>query len=224
MKILIIEDEENLAKLLKKGLEGHGYAVDFLTNGEEGLKRIEYNFKDYDLFIIDWMLPKISGLGICKAIRERGINTPVIALTAKADTESKIEMLDAGADDYITKPFEFGELEARIRALVRRPATTLPTELRVREITLNPNSRRVTHGDREITLTLKEFRLLEYLMRHAGDVVKRIDLNDNIWDFDFDSFSNVIDVYMNRLRDKLDHDRSDNLIETVIGIGYKMNK
>lgn len=223
MKILIIEDEEDLAKLLKKGLEGEGYAADYLTDGESGLKRVLFHNKDYDLIILDLMLPKMSGYEVCKKIREMEITTPIIILTAKSDTETKISLLDIGADDFVVKPFEFGELSARIRALVRRPSVSLPTELKVRGITLNPNTRRVLMDNKEIPLTLKEFRLLEYLMRHPDEVVKRVDMVDNIWDFDSNSFSNIIDVYINRLRDKFDKNRDENVIETIIGVGYKLN-
>jgi two-component system copper resistance phosphate regulon response regulator CusR len=223
MKILIIEDEESLAQLLKRGLETQGYAVDYLTDGEAGQKRIEYHHKDYDLIILDLMLPKKSGNEICKSVREMGVTTPIIILTAKSDTFSKISMLDIGADDYMVKPFEFSELSARIRALVRRPKVILPTELKVGDITLNQNTRKVFKGNKIVILTLKEFRLLEYLMRRANEVVKRVDLIDNIWDFDYDSFSNIIDVYINRLRDKMDKDRKAKLIETIIGVGYRLN-
>jgi DNA-binding response OmpR family regulator len=222
MKILIIEDEESLAQLLKRGLEAQGYAADYLTDGESGQKRIELHNKDYNLIILDLMLPKISGSEVCKNIRSMGISTPVIVLTAKADTVSKISLLDMGADDYMVKPFEFSELTARIRALVRRPEVSLPSELKVRDIVLNPNTRKVFMDDKEIILTLKEFRLLEYLMRHPDEVVKRVDLVDNIWDFDYNSFSNVIDVYINRLRDKIDKGRDKKLIETVLGVGYRL--
>ncbi len=223
MKILIIEDEEILAKLLKKGLENQGYAVDYLTDGEAGQTRIEYHYQDYDLIVLDLMLPKRTGFEVCKNVRAKGIDTPILALTAKADVQSKISLLDTGADDYMTKPFEFSELSARIRALIRRPKVSLPIELKVRDIILNPNTRKVTVADREIILTLKEFRLLEYLMRHMDEVVKRVDLIDNIWDFDYNSFSNIIDVYINRLRNKIDKGRNKKMIETIIGVGYRLN-
>lgn len=223
MKVLIIEDEENLASLLKKGLEMEGYSADYLTDGESGQKRIIYHHNDYDLVVLDLMLPNVSGKEICENIRELGINIPIIILTAKSETESKISLLDVGADDYMVKPFEFSELAARIRALVRRPKETIPIELKIKDILLNQNSRKAWVGDEEVKLTFKEYQLLEYLMRKAGETVKRIDLIDNIWDFNFDSFSNIIDVYINRLRDKLDKDRKKNLIETIIGVGYRLN-
>lgn len=222
MRILIIEDEISLAQLLKRGLEAEGYAVDYLHDGEAGQKRIEYNQNDYDLIIMDLMLPKVPGFEICKNIRKKGINIPIIVLTAKTDLQSKISLLDVGADDYIMKPFEFSELSARIRALIRRPKVVLPEELKVRDLVLNSNKQKVERNGKEIRLTLKEFRLLEYLMRRPNEVVRRVDLTDNIWDFDYDSFSNIIDVYINRLRDKVDKGRGQKLIETIRGVGYRI--
>jgi two-component system copper resistance phosphate regulon response regulator CusR len=223
MKVLIIEDEESLANLLKKGLEMEGYSADYLTDGESGQKRIIYHHNDYDLVILDLMLPKMSGQEVCESVRELGINIPIIILTAKSETQDKISLLDIGADDYMVKPFEFSELTARIRALIRRPKETIPVELKIKDIVINQNSRKVTNNGKEVKLTLKEYQLLEYLMRRANETVKRVDLIDNLWDFNFDSFSNIIDVYINRLRDKLDKDRKKNLIETVIGVGYRLN-
>lgn len=223
MKVLIIEDEESLAGLLKKGLEMEGYAADYLTDGEAGLKRIIYHHNDYDLIILDLMLPKLSGKEVCENVRELGINTPIIILTAKSNVSDKISLLDLGADDYMVKPFEFSELTARIRALVRRPKEAIPIELKVGDMVLNQNTRQVSQAGNKIDLTLKEYRLLEYLMKKSNEIVKRVDLIDNIWDFNFSSFSNIIDVYINRLRDKLDKDRKKNLIETIIGVGYRFN-
>jgi len=223
MRILIIEDEISLAQLLKKGLEGEGYAVDYLTDGQSGLKRIELNYQDYDLLILDLMLPKMSGTEVCKAIRQMDIKIPIIILTAKSEVLSRVSLLDMGADDYMTKPFEFSELAARIRALTRRPKASLPNVLMVNGVSLDSNTRKVYLDGKEVILTLKEFRLLEYLMRRPNETIKRIDLLDNIWDFDFDSLSNIIDVYINRLRDKLDKNRKKKLIETIIGVGYRLN-
>lgn len=222
MKILIIEDEENLAKLLKRGLESEGYAVDHLADGESGQRRIEAGHKDYDLIILDLMLPKKSGFDVCKEVRAQKISTPILILTAKGEIESKVLLLDTGADDYMLKPFELTELLARIRALTRRPKVSLPVELRVGDLTLIPNSKKVFRNNKEIELTLKEFRLLEYLMRRPNQVVQRVDLTDNIWDFSYDSLSNIIDVYINRLRNKIDKGRKRKTIETIRGIGYKL--
>lgn len=222
MRVLIIEDEEILAKLIKKSLESEGYAVDHISDGISGQSRIESSHKDYDLIIIDLMLPRKSGSEVCFEIRKMGISTPILILTAKVGVESKVSLLDTGADDYMQKPFELSELFARIRALTRRPSIILPNELTVGNLTLSTTTKQVFKNNKEIILTLKEFRLLEYLMRHPNKVVERVDLSDNIWDFDFDSLSNIIDVYINRLRDKLDKDRKKNLIETVRGVGYKL--
>jgi len=222
MKTLIIEDEENLAKLLKRGLESEGYAVDHLADGESGQRRIEAGHKDYDLIILDLMLPKKSGYDVCKEVRAQKISTPILILTAKCEIESKVLLLDTGADDYMLKPFELSELLARIRALTRRPKVTLPVELRVGDLTLIPNTKKVFRNNKEIDLTLKEFRLLEYLMRRPNQVVQRVDLTDNIWDFSYDSLSNIIDVYINRLRNKIDKGRKRKSIETIRGIGYKL--
>lgn len=222
MRILIIEDEENLAKHIKKALESEGYAVDYLMDGESGEERIKAYYKDYDLIILDLMLPKRSGSDVCRNIRVIGISIPILILTAKGGSESKVALLDVGADDYMQKPFELTELFARIRALTRRPKVSLPVELKAGDLTLSPSTKKVFKNNKEISLTLKEFRLLEYLMRRPNKVVERVDLADNIWDFDCDSLSNIIDVYINRLRGKLDNGKRKKLIETVRGVGYKL--
>lgn len=222
MRLLIIEDEENLAKLIKRSLESEGYAVDYLMDGESGQSRIESSHKDYDLIILDLMLPKRTGSEVCQNIRKIGISTPVLILTAKGDAESKVSLLDVGADDYMQKPFILSELFARIRALTRRPKVALPVELKVGDITLSPNTKKVFKKNKEIELTLKEFRLLEYLMRRPNQVIQRTDLSDNIWDFDYDSFSNIIDVYINRLRNKIESGKNKKMIQTIRGVGYKL--
>lgn len=222
MRILIIEDQENLAKLLKKGFEKEGYAADYVLDGESGQKRIEIHNKDYDVIVLDLMLPKRSGLEVCKNVRAFGVTTPVIVLTAKDSEEDKVSLLDAGADDYIVKPFSFRELLARVRALTRRPETSLPTELRVGELVLRPAVKTVFLRDKELKLTLTEFRLLEYLMRNPDRVLEREAITTNIWDFDFDSFSNIVDVYINRLRKKIDVGRKNGMLKTVRGVGYKI--
>lgn len=222
MRILIVDDEENLAKLIKKSLESEGYAVDYLLDGEAGQLRIESSHKDYDLIVLDLMLPKKTGKEVCQNVRKIGISTPILILTAKGDSESKVSLLDVGADDYMQKPFELTELFARIRALTRRPKVALPTELRAGDLILRPSDRKVFLKNKEIELTLKEFRLLEYLMRRPNQVVDRVNLSDNIWDFDYDSFSNIIDVYINRLRNKVDNTKNKKLIQTIRGVGYKL--
>jgi len=222
MKVLVVEDQESLAKLIKKGLKKEGYAVDYLTDGEAAQRRIETSSEDYDLVILDLMLPNRTGLEICRSVREKNIRIPILILTAKSELESKISLLNVGADDYLIKPFEFKELLARIRAITRRPAAALPNELKFADLVLNPVTRTVTRDGKEIVLTLKEFRLLEYLMRRPNQAVNREDLLNNIWDFDFDSFSNVLDVFINKLRDKIDKSHNKKLIETVWGIGYRL--
>ena len=222
MKILIIEDQEQLAKLIKKGLKQEGYAADYLTDGESGEKRAVLHNEDYDLIILDLVLPKKGGLEICQNLRRMNIQTPILILTAKDGTQSRVSLLDAGADDYLVKPFEFKELLARIRAITRRPKKNLPEELSVDNLTLNPVTRKVIRGGKEINLTLKEFRVLEYLMRHYDEAVSREDIVCNLWDFDFDSMSNVLDVFINKIREKVDKDHPKKLIKTVRGIGYKL--
>lgn len=223
MKILIAEDNEKLASLLKKGLESKGYAVDCVADGEEAQSRIEFNHEDYDLIILDLMMPKKTGFEVCQNTRNNKIFIPILILTAKDSTTDKITALDMGADDYLVKPFSFKELLARIRALLRRPKKLLPTELRMRDILLDPATRKVSRNGQEIKLTLKEFSLLEYLMRHPNQVLNREQILDNIWDFGFDSFSNVIDVHIKNLRKKLRDTEKNKMLETIRGVGYKLN-
>ncbi|MDE2019092.1 MAG: response regulator transcription factor [Patescibacteria group bacterium] len=225
MRILIIEDEEKLAESLKKGLEKSGYAVDYLTDGEAGQRRIEMAHKNYDLVILDLMLPGKSGFEICQAVRKRGIMTPILILTARDMTDDKILALDNGADDYLVKPFSFEELLARIRALLRRPPETLASELTAKDVVLKPTEREVYRGGRKIDLTLKEFELLHYLMRHPGEVLNREDIYSHLWDFEDNSFSNIIDVHIKNLRKKLqDQDEKNRLVETIRGVGYRLRK
>lgn len=222
MKVLIVEDQEKLAKLIKKGLEKEGFAADYLLDGEAGQRRLEFNHQDYDAVILDLMLPKRSGCEVCKNIRDLKISVPILVLTAKDSIEDKITLLNLGADDYLVKPFSFEELLARLRALLRRPETVLPTELQANNLTLNPNTRRVNYGEKEISLTLKEFSLLEFLMRHPNEIIERERIVTSIWDFDVDVFNNVVDVYINKLRNKIDENRGKTIIETIRGIGYRL--
>ncbi len=224
MRILIIEDEEKLAESLKKGLEKSGYAVDYLTDGEAGQRRIETSHKNYDIIILDLMLPKKSGFEICQAIRKRGIVTPILILTARDMTDDKILALDSGADDYLVKPFSFEELLARIRALLRRPVEAMPTEFTAKDIILKPTEREVWRADKKIDLTLKEFELLYYLMRHPGEVLNREDIYVHLWDFEDNSFSNIIDVHVKNLRRKLEDRGDDKIVETIRGVGYRLKK
>ncbi len=221
MRILIVEDEEILAKGLKKGLEKEGYAVDYVMDGETAQRRIEISYKDYDLVVLDWMLPKRDGVEVCKNIRSQDIKIPILMLTARPETGDKINALDAGADDYIVKPFSLPELVARIRALLRRPSESLPIELKIQDLTLNASTRKVLRSHKEINLTVKEFSLLEYLMRHPNQVINRTQILDHLWGFDFDSFSNVVDVHIKNLRKKINNKRHT-ILETVRGIGYRV--
>jgi len=222
MKILIIEDNEKLAKSVKKGLEQEGYAADYLTDGEAGQRRIEVNSEDYDLVILDLMLPKRDGLAVCRNWRDQDIVIPVIMLTAKDTIEEKIVGLDSGADDYLVKPFSFEELLARIRALLRRPPEVLPVQLKIHDLVLDNTTRKVFRGKREIKLTNKEFALLEYLMRHPNQVLDREQLISHVWDFAFDSFSNLVDAHIKNLRKKLESKNDEKILETIRGVGYRI--
>lgn len=222
MKILLIEDEEKLANALKRGLEKEGYAVDIVSDGQKALSRISLHRSDYDAVILDLMLPSMDGKDICKAMRDRDITVPVLVLTARAETETKVELLRAGADDYLVKPFSFAELVARLQAIMRRPAESLPEVLHVRDIELNPVTREAWRDGEQLSLTLKEFGLLEYFMRHPGVVVNRDDLLNHLWDFNYVGLSNVVDVHIKNLRRKLDAAGSEGVLETVRGVGYRL--
>ncbi len=222
MRILIVEDEQKLADLLRRGLKGEGYIVDHAADGEVGQNKIELNHADYDLIILDLMLPKKPGYEVCRNIREAGIKTPVLILTARGETESKVLLLNSGADDYMIKPFHFSELFARIMALTRRPAELLKSELKVADLLLDLNTKKLFRDGKEIELTLKEFRLLEYFMRRPNTVIERVNLTDNVWDINYDNFTNALEVYIFRLREKIDKGRKHGLLETVRGVGYKL--
>ncbi|OGG57319.1 DNA-binding response regulator [Candidatus Kaiserbacteria bacterium RIFCSPHIGHO2_01_FULL_55_17] len=222
MKVLIVEDEEKLAAALARGLTANGYAVDTIGDGKKALTRITLHRKDYDLIILDLMLPSMDGLEVCRAVRERGITIPILVLTARNETEKKVNLLLSGADDYLVKPFSFGELSARIQALLRRPTEVVPEVLKAHDIELNVVQRRVSRGGKKVPLTLKEFGLLEYFMRHPDQVVNREDLLAHLWDFNYASFSNVVDVHVKNLRRKLGDDDSEGVLETIRGIGYRL--
>ena len=224
MKILIIEDEEKLSEALSKGLEKKGFAVDSVTDGEKGLTRISLHRNDYDLVILDLMLPTMDGYEVTKAIRERQIMVPILVLTARNETEVKVNLLLSGADDYMVKPFSFDELSARVQALLRRPTEAMPEILKVQDIELDTAKRIVTRGGEEVPLTLKEFGMLEYFMRHPNKVINREDLLSHLWDFNYSSFSNVVDVHVKNLRNKLDTGRDTSILETVRGIGYRLRE
>lgn len=224
MRILIVEDEEKLAEATKKGLELKGFTVDWIDEGEKARTRMMLYRDEYDLVLLDLMLPGVDGATICRDVREAGVTTPIIILTARDETETKIDLLNSGADDYIAKPFSFDELVARMNAVLRRPEASLPSVLTIRDIALDPTKHTVTKGGKEVSLTLKEFSLLEFFMRHPGEAVKREAVLDHVWSFDFPAFSNVLDVHMKNLRKKLDdYGETDPLFETIRGIGYRLN-
>lgn len=218
MRILVIEDEKKIADFIKRGLKEEGYAVDAAYDGAEGQFLAKTN--TYDLILLDLMLPKIDGLTVCKNLKKEGIITPVIMLTAKDTVEDKVIGLDTGADDYITKPFVFEELLARVRAVLRKKSSKDATKLEVEDLALDLITHRVTRAEKEITLTAKEYALLEYLMRNAGSIVTRTMISEHVWDIDFDTFTNVIDVYINYLRNKIDAGYKKKLIHTIRGRGY----
>jgi DNA-binding response OmpR family regulator len=224
MRILIVEDETKLAEALKKGLEMKGFTVDWLADSEKARTRILLYKNEYDLILLDLMLPGIGGDVICKDVREAGVMTPIIMLTARDEMEYKVELLNSGADDYITKPFSFDELVARIQAVLRRPADTILGVLTIRDIELDLSKHTVTKSEKEIPLTLKEFSLLELFMRQPNEALTRESILDHVWSFDFPGFSNVLDVHMKNLRKKLDdYEDSDPLFETIRGVGYRLN-
>jgi DNA-binding response OmpR family regulator len=222
MRILIIEDQEKLAKALKKGLEQDGYSADYLIDGELGQRRIESKHQDYDAVILDVMLPNKNGLAICREWRETNLNIPVLMLTAKDSQSDKILGLDSGADDYLIKPFGHGELTARLRALLRRPREVLPLEFKVGELSLNLSTKEVFCRNTEIQLTTKQFSLLEYLMRHPNQVLSREQILEHVWDYSYDAFTNIVDAHIKNLRKKLKEENYDQILETVRGVGYRL--
>ena len=218
MKILVVEDEERVAQFIQKGLKEEGHAVDVSYDGEDGGFLAEVN--DYDLIILDLMLPKKNGLQTCKEIRDHGVNTPVLMLTARDSVEDKVRGLDAGADDYLAKPFAFEELLARVRALLRRQSESKTPTLKIADLELDPMSRQVTRSGKPIRLTTKEYALLEYLLRNPKKVLSRTLIGEHVWDMNFDPESNVIDVYVSHLRTKVDKGFEPPLIHTLRGQGY----
>ena len=223
MHILIVEDEERLAKALKKGLEMKGYAVDWLLDSAKALSRILLYRNEYDLVILDLMLPGIDGATITASVRAENVTVPIIILTARNETEHKVDLLNRGADDYVVKPFSFEELLSRINAVLRRPTSAKPVTLKVGPLQMDMATRTVKKQDEEIPLTLKEFSLLECFMRQPNEVLSREKLFDHVWDFNSLSWSNVLDVHMKNLRKKLGtHENGDQLFETVRGVGYRL--
>jgi DNA-binding response OmpR family regulator len=221
MRILVVEDNQKLADSLTRGFRQEGYAADYLTNGEDGEKRMVMSHSDYDVLVLDINLPRKNGIELCRSLRERNIMTPIIMLTSRDTTEDKIRGLDTGADDYLVKPFSFEELLSRVRALARRPRTTLSPDLQVGDLTLKPASQEVFQGGKKVDLTLKEFRILEFFMSRPNEVVNRQQIIDHLWDFHFNPVSRVMDVHINNLRNKLKGNHGTTL-ETVRGVGYRL--
>jgi len=222
MKILVVEDEKKVASFIKRGLEEEDFTVDVAYDGEEGLQMGETN--PYDLILMDVMLPKMDGLEVVKELRKKENKTPVLCLTAKDKVEDIVAGLDSGSDDYLTKPFAFAELLARVRALARRGTQDRGAEIRFADLRLDPVAHKVWRGDREIDLTAKEYGLLEYFMRNPNQVLTRTMIAEHVWDYTFDSFTNIIDVYVNYLRKKVDRDYEKKLIHTVRGVGYVLKE
>ena len=221
MRILLVEDEKKMASFIERGLKEEGYAVDIALEGETGWEYASAN--DYDAIILDWMIPKMDGLALCRKIRQENNQTPILMLTVRDSVEDKIKGLDRGADDYLTKPFAFEELLARLRALLRRPHDLQEKEqLKVGDLTMDLRHRKMYLGKDEIPLSQKEFSLLEFLMQRKGEVVSRTQIAEHVWDIHFDPMSNTIDVYINFLRKKIDGNRKKSRIETIRGSGYRL--
>ncbi|HZB47213.1 MAG TPA: response regulator transcription factor [Pyrinomonadaceae bacterium] len=220
MRILLVEDEPDAARILAKGLREEAYAVDVAGDGERALELAFVN--DYDLVILDVMLPRRDGFEVCRELRSNGSAVPVLMLTARDAVEDRIAGLDTGADDYLSKPFDFDELLARVRALLRRKPALLPAVINVSDMAVDTRARRVSRGGRDVELTAKEYALLEYLARRAGEVVSRADIAEHVWDESYDPFSKVIEVFIQRLRRKVDDGRALKLIRTRRGEGYML--
>lgn len=224
MRLLIVEDEVALAEPLKKNLELKGYAVDWVQDGKKALSRILLYRNDYDLVLLDLMLPEMDGASIIQKIRAEGVTVPVIMVTGRSETEHKVDLLNKGADDYIIKPYSFDELLARITSVLRRPTLSQPVILTVGPIEMDTSTRVVRKDGKEVALTLKEFSLLECFMRQPDKVLSREKLFDHVWDFNALTLSNVLDVHMKNLRRKLGDDASgEPLFETVRGVGYRLS-
>jgi len=222
MRLLVVEDEKKVSSFIKKGLEEEGYAVDVALDGKTGLQMAMDRV--HDLIVLDIHLPGLDGLSVLHELRAGRVSTPVLLLTVRANIEDKVLGLDAGADDYLTKPFAFRELVARIRALLRRQTEAKLPVLRFADLTLDPARRMVFRGAKKIDLTAKEYALLDYFIRNPGRVLTRTMIADHVWDYNFDSMTNIIDVYVNYLRRKIDSDREHKLIHTVRGVGYVLKQ
>jgi two-component system copper resistance phosphate regulon response regulator CusR len=218
MRVLLVEDDTRIAHFVAKGLREQSYAVDVAVTGEDALYQVAIN--TYDLVILDVMIPAPDGFAVCKELRRTGHRMPVLMLTARDAVEDRIEGLDRGADDYLTKPFEFRELLARLRALLRRPSALQPATLSVADLVIDTAGQAVLRGGKSISLTAKEYALVEFLARNAGRVVGRAEIAEHVWDEEFDPFSNLIEVYVNRLRRKIDTKGAKPLLHTRRGAGY----
>jgi len=221
VRILLVEDEKKVAGFIKKGLTEEFYTVDVAADGEEGL--LMATNTEYDLIILDIMLPDINGIELCRRIRNCNIKTPIMMLTAVDATESKVKGLDSGADDYVTKPFAFEEFLARVRSLLRRPSLTV-NSLKAADLALDPVKHEVSRGGQKIELTWKEFALLEYLMRNKGRTLSRTRIFEHIWGYDTETSTNIVDVYVSYLRDKIDKHHSPKLIHTIRSVGYMLKE
>jgi two-component system OmpR family response regulator len=222
VRVLIVEDEVKMARLVHRGLVEEGHAADVASTGEDAVWMAEAH--PYDAIVLDVMLPGLSGFETCRRLRNNGIWAPVLMLTARDAVDDRVAGLDAGADDYLTKPFSFAELLARLRALARRGGVERPTELVVGDLRLDPASRRTWRGDTEISLSPKEFALLETFMRRRGEALSRLQLLEHAWDFAYENRSNVVDVYVRYLREKIDRPFGSDSIETVRGVGYRLRE
>ena len=218
VRLLVVEDDPKLARVIARGLREHAYAVDVTGDGRDAVTQAVVN--TYDAIILDVMLPGIDGIAVCRELRARGLRTPVLMLTARDAVADRIAGLDTGADDYLTKPFDFGELLARLRALLRRPEVLQPALFRLADLELDAHSHAVSRAGVPIALTAKEYALLELLIQHAGQIVSRADIVAHVWDDNHDSFTNAVEVYVNRLRGKIDREPWKPLIHTRRGAGY----
>jgi DNA-binding response OmpR family regulator len=218
MRILVVEDEPRMANVIAKGLRENSYAVDVAEDGDAALYQASIN--DYDLIVLDVLLPRRDGFEVCRALRARGNSTPILMLTARATVDDRVSGFEAGADDYLTKPFSFREFLARVRALLRRDSQLRPDVFELDDLIVDSGSHRVSRAAREIELTAKEYALLEFLARRAGQLVSRTEIAAHVWDDSFDPFSNTIEVYMNRLRKKIDDAHTVKLLHTRRGEGY----
>ncbi|MCL5070921.1 MAG: response regulator transcription factor [Actinobacteria bacterium] len=222
MRILLVEDGKRLSNIIKKGFTELGFAVDQAFDGQEGLYLAES--ESYDVIILDLTLPKLDGIAVCKKLREQKIDIPILMLTAKTQVEDRVTGLDVGADDYLTKPFEFMELKARVNALLRRNYHQPQSLVTIDDLVIDPIKRTVTRKDKEILLTPKEFSILEFLALHKDEPVTRTQITEHTWDYNFDSFSNVVDVFIATLRKKIDGNQKKKLIHTVHGVGYVISE